>query len=122
MEYVKNEFLEQRSIHFAATDLNVDIDSLNETCELIDINLSWLTDSIPTNDQIFETETHFSGIYFDRLPNALRILNEMIVLPSDDEMVGIELCTPNDSVDIFHDAIDRQWVNFKYFYTLMSVE
>lgn len=113
MEQLKAEHFERNSGGFVLPDLNIDVDLFNKCCWLFEINVPLLTDFPPNNHELNEIETNFSGIYFDRLTNALQILNEMIDLHDEGETVGMELGTADNSVDIFHDAFDPQWVNAK---------
>lgn len=119
LQALKNAHLGREPEDLVTPDLNVNIDAFNKFCEFIDINLPLLTDFPPDNNELDEFDFHLSSVYFIKLTNALRILNEMIVLTDEGEMVGIELSTANGSADVF-DTIDPQWVNAKYYIILSS--
>lgn len=112
LEKKKGKLLGWQSRDSVLPDLNIDADLLNECEWFLESNLPLLTDFLSNGDELDEIGTTFSGIFFDRLINAIRILNEMIILhDEEDETVGMELCTADDSVDIFHDEIDAEWVS-----------
>lgn len=118
LEILKGKLRGRKPEDDVTPDLNVDIDLFDKCCQFIDIHLPLLTDFPPVNNELNETETKLSAVYFDCLTKALSILNGMIEWQNEDEMVGIELSTPDDSLDIFHDAVDPQWVSAKYYIIL----
>lgn len=102
----------------------IDVDGFNACHAFIRNNRELLTDFPPNINKFNEIEMMGSEIYFDRLTKALRILNEMVHLLNDDGMIGIELSTPDNTVAVFADTLDPQWVskcatiNFHYHFNI----
>lgn len=89
-----------------------DFDALNKCCAFIEKNRMLMANIEPIINLLIEPELiHATAIYFDRLINALRILNEMVVVLPVDIMIGIELTTTDEQVDIFPDTLAQRWVS-----------
>lgn len=110
MEKLKDEHVGRNPDDLITPDFNVDVHAFDECCRFIDSNLPLLTDYKPNINELNEIENYFSGVYFHCLTEALRILNEMIELSDEDGMVGIELKTSGNTVAVFANTLDPQWV------------
>ena len=113
MEKWKDKLINRKPDELVTPELTFDVDAFNKCCTFNDNNLLLLTDFEPNINENNQIEEYFSGVYFDRLTNALRVINEMIEMDQN-EMIGFELITSDNTVDIFPNTLDSQWVNAKH--------
>lgn len=97
---------------------NIDVDAFMNYRRQVDIHFETLNNlTSPTNDNGSPTIKFGSKIYFDRLPKAVRILNEMIHVLNESASVGVELSTSDGKIYIFPATIVNPfWVNITIIY------
>lgn len=103
---MKDRYVREQQL---AREPKIDIDVFLEDKKEIDTALELLNTFEPNNTSIHEEIG--AGIYFHRLPKAVRILNDMVNILDESGTIGVELTTSDRTIHIFPTTIaDPLWV------------
>lgn len=100
-------------------DIDADFDLYLEQTESMKYFLGVLSDPAKKLNRC-TANPHFQSIYFPTLANVLRIINALDVGDREGD-IGLQLSTTDDTVQIFPNEIDPQWVSCHFFHIVDKI-